>query len=192
LIGENTRRIARRYSAATAAATLGMVLLIGPARISALQGPGTKPGPEVALLKEFAGDWDASITSQGSKSRGLNTSRLAVGGLWLVDDFKGGFAGAPFEGHSITSYDSTKKRYVNVWVDSMSPSPLISEGTYDKATKTLSMTGTTAVPGGGKMTFKQTTVTKDANTRVFSLKGAGPDGKDMVLMEVTYKRRARK
>jgi vacuolar-type H+-ATPase catalytic subunit A/Vma1 len=66
---------------------------------------------------------------------------------------------------------------------------MICEGTYDKATKTISLAGTMPMPDGSSMKVTQTTVSKDANTRVFTLKGLGPDGKDMDMIQVTYKRR---
>jgi hypothetical protein len=119
---------------------------------------------------------------------GTQTSKVGLNGLWLVDEFKGEFGGAPFEARGLTSYDPAKKKYVNVWVDSMSTSPRICEGTYDKATKTMTLAGAMPLPDGSSMKITETTVFKDANTRVLTLKGKGPDGSDMDLIQVTFKR----
>jgi hypothetical protein len=73
----------------------------------------------------------------------------------------------------------------------MAPGLLVSEGTYDKATKTLTLTGDMPTPDGKNVKVTMATVTKDANTRVFTMKGAGPDGKEAEMMQVTYKRRAK-
>jgi hypothetical protein len=35
------------------------------------------------------------------------------------------------------------------------------------------------------------TVLKDADTKIFTLSGAGPDGKDVEMLQITYKRRAK-
>ena len=35
------------------------------------------------------------------------------------------------------------------------------------------------------------TVMKDADTKIFTMNGAGPDGKDFEMMQITYKRRAK-
>ena len=175
----------------TLAVLAGSAALIGASRLSA-QVPEIKPGPEHALFKEWEGDWDAIISTGGAESKGAVTSTVALNGLWLLDSLKAEFGGMAFEGRGATSYDAAKKKYVNVWIDSMSTSPMISEGTYDKAKKTLTLSGTMPMPDGTSMKVSQTTITKDADTRVFSLKGAGPDGKEMEMIQVTYKRRAKK
>jgi hypothetical protein len=39
------------------------------------------------------------------------------------------------------------------------------------------------------MKMKAVTVVKDPNTRVFTMSGPGPDGKDMTYMRITYLRK---
>ena len=90
-----------------------------------------------------------------------------------------------------TSYDPAKKKYINIWIDSMSTTPMISEGAYDKPTKTLTLVGNMQMPDGKSMKVTLITVYKDANTRTFTLSGAGPDGKDLEMIHITYKRRAK-
>jgi hypothetical protein len=68
---------------------------------------------------------------------------------------------------------------------------MVSEGTYDKSTKTLTMTGDMPTPDGKNMKVTMKTVFNDANTKTFTLSGAGPDGKDMEMVQITYKRRAK-
>jgi hypothetical protein len=96
-----------------------------------------------------------------------------------------------FEGLGATSYDPAKKKYINIWIDSMSTSPTLSEGTYDKATKTMTLAGSMPMPDGKSMKATMTTVAKDADTKTFTLKGAGPDGKEVEMLHITYKRRAK-
>ena len=176
------RKSLRSYLVAT------LTLLAVSGTVYARQVPDVKPGPEHELLKEYAGDWEATVSAQGSESKGTTTARVALGGLWLIEDFKGDFAGTPFEGHGITTYDAAKKKYVTVWADSMSTSPMTLEGAYDKGAKTLSMSGSMPMPDGTTMKVKQIMVSKDADTRVMTMK----DGSDMVMLEVTYKRKAKK
>jgi len=52
-------------------------------------------------------------------STGVETNTL-VGGLWLVSDFQGRWGSQPFHGHGTFGYDTSKKKYVGIWVDSMS------------------------------------------------------------------------
>jgi Protein of unknown function (DUF1579) len=157
--------------------------------------PVPKPGPEQDVLKKEAGVWDASVESMmpdGKKdvSKGVETN-VMLGGLWLVTDFKGKYAGAPFEGHGIIGYDANKKKYIGSWVDSMSTGISTMEQTWDAAKKTMS--GWMEGPDeSGKMTMMtSTTVWKDDNTRTFTMSMAGPDGKNIDVMKITYTRKAK-
>jgi hypothetical protein len=168
-----------------------MALALFTASWLTAQGQEGKPAPETAIFKDWDGTWDATIKSQAGESKGVGTYKVGLNGMWLLEHFKGDFGGATFEGHGGTSYDPAKQKYVNVWIDSMSPTPMVSEGTYDKSKKTLTMVGNMATPDGKSMKVTMTTVTKDADTRTFTLAGAGPDGKQMEMLQITYKRRAK-
>ncbi len=160
--------------------------------------PLPKPGPEHAILKGEEGTWDATVESwqapggPAMTSKGVETNTL-MSGMWLVTDFKGEFMAMPFLGHGVAGYDSIKKKYVSTWVDSMSAGMSIGESSYDAASKTLTgwMEGPDIGPdGAAKMTkMKMVTEFKDPDSRVFSMYGPGPDGKEMLGMRITYKRR---
>jgi hypothetical protein len=153
-----------------------------------------KPGPEHARLKSLEGTWEGNIkmTFPGmpaKESKATATYKMECGGLWLVGNFVGEFDGKPFQGKELDSYDATKKKYVSVWVDSMGTLPMNSEGTYDKEKKRLTMTS--EYPGmDGKLT-KYTMVTdyKDDDNMVWTMSAPGKDGKDTVVMTITYKRK---
>lgn len=168
--------------------TLAFAVLAAAAQLTAQEG--VKPGPEHAMLKESVGTWDTTIkVASGDTSKGTCTFTVGLNGLWVFEHFKGEVAGAAFEGRGATSYDPAKKKFVNVWLDSMSASPMVSEGTYDKATKTMTLVGNMPMPDGKTVKAILTTVTKDADTKVFTLKGSA-DGKDFEMIQVTYKRRS--
>lgn len=155
-----------------------------------------KPSPEHEMLKHDAGTWDATVESRMSPTdemnvtKGVETNRVMTGGLWLSQSFKGEFGGVPFEGHGITGYDPAKKKYVGIWVDSMTPAMMTVEGTYDPKTMTMTsiMTGDAPGPDGKPQKLRSTTEYK-ADTRVFTMYMPGPDGKDFAMMKITYKRR---
>ena len=149
--------------------------------------PLPKPGPEHAIFKDIAGTWDAKVESfmapgaPPTVSNGTETSRVGCGGLCLISDFKSSFVmgppgtpATPFEGHGTETYDTAKKKYVGSWVDSMSTGLMTTESTHDAATKT--MTGWMVV-------------SKDPNTRVFSMYNVGADGKEALGMRITYTRK---
>jgi hypothetical protein len=46
-----------------------------------------------------------------------------------------------FKGMGIEGYDNVKKKFVGSWVDNMGTGIMMSEGTYDPATKTFTYTG---------------------------------------------------
>ncbi len=157
--------------------------------------PMPKPGPEHQIFKEDAGTWDAKVEAfmaPGAPpmvSKGVETNTLGCGGLCLVTDFKGEMMpGMAFHGHGTAAYDPAKKKYVGSWTDSMSTGLMVSESTYDAASKT--MTGWMEGPDmTGKVTKMKAVVEYKNGTRVFSMYGPGPDGKEAVTMRITYTRR---
>jgi hypothetical protein len=61
---------------------------------------------------------------------------------------------------------------------------------YDAAAKTMIATMEGPDPSGGRTKTRETTEWKDAATRVFTMYGPpAPDGKEPVVMRITYKRR---
>ena len=170
--------------------TLALGLLAGAAQLMAQQ-PEVKTGPEHAVFKECEGSWDANVKSKGGESKGSATYKVYLNGLWLLEHFKADYGGMTFEGRGATSYDATKKKYVGIWIDSMSSTPMISEGTYDKSTKTMTMHGMMPMPDGKSVKVVMTTVHKDADTKTFTIRGASADDKDAEMLQITYKRHAK-
>jgi uncharacterized protein DUF1579 len=152
--------------------------------------PMPKPGPEHEILKSEAGTWDAKIEMMSPNgtmtSSGVETARVGCGGLCLITDFKGEMMpGMSFEGHGTSVYDSTKKKYVGTWADSMSQGLMISEGTWDPAAKTMTSMMEGPDMTGAIVKMKGVVEHKDANTRVFTM--YNPDG--AVGMKITYTRK---
>ena len=158
--------------------------------------PAPKPGPEQAILKRDEGIWDARVEmhmgSPGAPpevTTGVETNTL-VGGLWLVSDFKGTMGEQPFHGHGTFGYDTSKKKYVGIWVDSMSTTLAHSEGNYDAATSTLTMMGEGVGEDGKPMRFREVVKWTDPNNKVFTMYMPGPDGREVPGMTITYKRKS--
>jgi uncharacterized protein DUF1579 len=157
--------------------------------------PMPKPGPEHELFKQDAGTWDATVESWMAPgappmtSKGVETNALGCGGLCLVSSFKGDFGGIPFDGHGTSAYDSTKKKYVGSWTDSMSSGLAIGESTYDPAKKVV--TGYMEGPDmTGKVIKSKAVVEYKADgSRVFTMYNKTPDGKEVPGMRITYVKR---
>jgi hypothetical protein len=152
-------------------------------------GQGATPGPEHEILKKLEGTWTAKIIMEGSESTGTQTYKMTCGGLWLASEFKGEFAGMPFEGRGTDGYDAEKKKYVSVWVDSMSLRPLLLEGTYDKAKKTMTMTGEGPGPDGKPTKHKMVTHSPDDDHQTFTMFMVGADGQETKMMTIQYTRK---
>ena len=146
-----------------------------------------KPGPEHDKMKAIEGTWDAVVSFQGKESKGTMTYKMGMGGFWMVEHFKGTFADSKFEGRGMTTYDPEKKKYVNIWADSMGPSYMITEGTFEKDNRMV-MKG--KMPMGPGKTAPVTIINemkdKDNMTTTFLVTGA--DGKEGEMMKITYKR----
>jgi hypothetical protein len=172
--------------------TMAVLLCTAGARPAAAQDmpPMPKPGPEHEILKNDVGTWDAKVEMMSPNgtmtSSGSETNRIGCGGLCLITDFNGEMMpGVPFEGHGTTVYDSGKKKYVGTWTDSMSRGLMISEGTWDPATKTMTSWMEGPDMTGATMKMKGVVEAKDPNTRVFTM--YNPDG--AVGMRITYTRK---
>ncbi len=179
-----------------AAFVSSLVVVLGAAQLHAQEGMAMpKPGPEHELLKSDVGVWDATVESSMAPgappnvSKGTETNSL-VGGFWLVSQFKGDMMGQAFEGLGTTGFDPGKKKYVGTWIDSMTPGLYTSEGTYDAASRTMT-TWMEGPDASGKITKTRTTTQwQGADARVFTMYGPkGADGKEPVMMKITYKRR---
>jgi hypothetical protein len=155
------------------------------------------PDENHALLESLAGSWNHAIQwypAPGAtpvEMTATSTSAVSMGGRYLVSEFDGDFAGAPFEGRETMGYDKVKERYFSLWVDNMSTGPMIAWGTYDAATKTLTMEGTFADPmsGNPEKKVRNTTRLMDDGSVHYENWGPGPDGEFYRTMVIHSTRR---
>jgi hypothetical protein len=152
------------------------VRLIGAALLAAAVAAPTaraqgfpQPGPEHAQLKKLAGNWDTTFKMGGAESKGKATYKMDLGGLWLLSTFEGEFGGQKFFGRGADSYDAGKKKFVSVWIDSMSTTPMLMEGDYDKAKKTLTLVGDAPGPDGKMHKHKSVSEMPDDDTINFAM-----------------------
>ena len=162
-----------------------VVMLVGVAAVSAQEMP--KPSPEHALIKKSVGTWDCKMKMMGQEMKCTHTVD-AVGEFWSTGKFNGEIGGMKFEGRDINGWDPIKKKYVGVWVDSMSPNPMFMEGTYDAATKTLTMEGSGVGMEGKPVKMKELIVYKSDDEYTMTMheeKG----GKFEEIFSIDYKRK---
>ena len=141
--------------------------------------PCPSPAPSTRCSRRTSATWDATVEmfmapgAPPALSKGTETVTM-MGGFWQLSEFKSEMMGQPFEGRGTMGYDPAKKKYVGTWVDTMTPGYYTVEGTYDAATKTLTGVMEGPDPSGQVAKTKETTVWKDADTRVFTM--YAPDG----------------
>lgn len=153
------------------------------------------PGPGHKVLERMTGTFTAKMKSWMEpgkppvESVGKQTSKSIFGGRYVVDEYESTFMGEPFQGMGVNAYDNLKKEYVSTWVDTMSTGILVMRGSYDEASKTMTMKGSFEDPmTGGTMNMKTVGRFLDANTHVFEMYMEMPDGEWVKNMEITYTR----
>jgi hypothetical protein len=145
-----------------------------------------KPGPEHQLLQKKEGTWETVLKSGGAEFKGTVTYKMELGGLWLVGSLESDLGGQKFYGKSMDTYDAAKKKYVEVWFDSMGTTPLTMEGTYDKVQKALTMVGKGPGKDGQVTTWRSVSQIQDNDTVLMSMYVG--DGKEP-MFTVTYRRK---
>jgi hypothetical protein len=150
------------------------------------------PDENHAILESFVGAWNHAIQfypapdAQPMEMTATSVSEMTMGGRYVVSELDGTFMGAPFVGRETMGYDKVKGKYFSVWVDNMSTGPTVAWGTWDPATKTLTMEGTVTDPmsGNPEIPTKNTSQLLDDGSVHHENWGPAPDGtmyKTMVI-----------
>lgn len=170
--------------------TLFSLLVLAPfASAQNEESQHPEPGPEHKHLAKAEGNWNATIEMMDMEpSKGTSQMKMVLGGFWLEDRFTAEFQGMPFEGRGLTGYDPIKRKYVGVWTDSVSPMMMVSEGTFDEKTRTLTMVGDGYDHMGAKVKVRMLTIHKDADHVVFEMYHTGADAKEQKVMTIHYER----
>ncbi|WP_461449082.1 DUF1579 domain-containing protein [Mucilaginibacter sp.] len=151
------------------------------------------PGDMQKILAAADGKWSEDISlwmapGQPSKSTGTVEYKMILGGRYQQGNITASFGGMPYEAVSITGYDNMKKLFFSSYVDNMGTGVLNMEGTYDAATKTITLTGTEQDPMTGKeMKMRETLKMVDAHTQVTAMYDI-TGGKEIKMMEITLKK----
>ena len=153
------------------------------------------PGDAHKLLASCVGEWNLEVKSWMDPkappmvSKATSSVKLILDGRYLQETSTGTMAGAPFNGMGLTAYDNGDKKYQATWVDNMSTEIFRFDGTYDLATKSLTMDGASYSPVAAKdVPMKTVTRFVDDKSHVFEWWAPGPGGDMFKAMEITYTR----
>ena len=142
-----------------------------------------KPTKEHDWLQKFVGEWESEVEIVMDPSqppmvgKGTESTRM-IGGAWIVAEGHSEMMGSPFESVLTLGYDPMRQKYVGSWIDSMSGYLWLYEGDVDAAGTTLSLNtkGPSPHNPGGLTDFKEVTVFKTPDHRIFTSSVQAPDG----------------
>jgi len=164
------------------------------AMMEAYVAAGT-PGAQHAALAKQVGEYDLTVTSWDAPGapptvdKGTSTRKMVLDGRVMVEMMNGSNHGQPFAGHGMQGYDNVSGKYWSTWNDSMSTGVMVSEGSCDDK-GACTFHGSWNDPISKKpMNARMTTRWTDANTEEFEMYAPGPDGKEMKMMAITYKKK---
>lgn len=153
----------------------------------------SSPGENHKVLNAKAGKWTLKVKdySMGAPTESTATSEMkwVMDNRFLEDNTQGTFMGQPFQGQGFCGYDNLKKKYIGSWIDNMGTGIMTSEGTYDAASKTF--TYTSECPDMTMTKYVKSRMTEkitDNDHMTMQMYGPGPDGKEMLKMEIDYTR----
>lgn len=95
------------------------------------------PGPEQKQLAKRAGTYKVTVHSWSAPgadmmvSHGTATFTMQLDGRFLQQDYKGTYAGSPFDGFGLTGYNNKTKRFQFIWADSMGTGMMYGQGGMD-------------------------------------------------------------
>jgi hypothetical protein len=151
------------------------------------------PGPEHERLAKMAGKWKADVQfwhgpGEPETSLGVAEFKPILGGRYMEEIFNGEADGQPFEGRGISGYDNIKKKYIGLWMDSMSTSVLMTEGEWNDAEKAVVSHADSVDPLGNKWHIRSVAREEGDNKQVYEMYKTGADGKEFKNLQVTYTR----
>ena len=164
-----------------------------------------KPGENHKLLADLAGTWTYTVkmwmnpdpNAKPEESKGTAVRKSMMDGRYFVMDVSGkmqmpGPDGKKkemtFKGMGIDAYDNVKQKFVSSWIDNMGTGIMMSEGTYDPATKTFTYNAEGEFIPGMKQKIREVIkiVDKDHHTFEWYEDRGGQEAK---TMEIHYTRK---
>ena len=159
-----------------------------------------KPGENHKLLEGLAGSWtyttkfwlSPDTNTPPMESSGKAIAKTIMGGRYLQTDNSGkvqmpGSDGkmvdTEFHGMEIAGYDNIKKKFLSSWVDNMGTGIMLSEGTFDPETKSITYTSEEEPMPGIKMKVREVLKLTDPDHHTFEFY-EDRGGKETKTMEI--------
>lgn len=154
------------------------------------------PGAPHKLFATLEGSWTTRTKSwmepgkPPEETTGKCEQKLLLDGRYLQQVYTGDMMGSPFTGINLLGYDNHTKKYVSVWIDSMSTGIYFFEGTADADGKIITQESSYDDPVKGPTLWRSVTKIKDDNTMEYEMYLTPKGGKEEKMMEMTVSRSA--
>ncbi|MBA3756853.1 MAG: DUF1579 domain-containing protein [Nitrosomonas sp.] len=168
---------------------------IDPQEMMEIYAKLATPGEPHKLFATLTGSWTTKTKEWMDpqkpfvESTGSVDIKMLLGGRFLQQEVTGSMHGKPYSAIWTIAYDNLLKQYVSTWINTMSTQIFIMEGTASTDGKVITFTGQHAEIGGGHMTHRAIWKIEDSNNREFVMYGTYHGGKEMKMLETTYKRK---
>jgi hypothetical protein len=152
------------------------------------------PSTEHEFLKKLVGTWKSNVKmwmqpgAPPVESTGTMTNEMILGGRFLRSSYAGGSPmGGEFGGLAIDGFNRIEKKYVGIWIDTMSTSMMFFEGTAEGNVRTSLCKFTD--PRCASILMKAVTTIVNDNEHCYE-SFAQPEGATEFVknMEITYTR----
>jgi hypothetical protein len=153
------------------------------------------PGKEHKMMASWNGTWTGEISlwmapgATPTKSTGTSVNTMIMDGRYQQSTTTGSFEGMPFNGMSTLAFDNAKKVFISTWIDNMGTGVMIGKGTWNEATKSMTIRGTMVDPMTGKdCDFREVMKVLDNDHQVMEMYVPDTAGKEYKSMEIKYTR----
>lgn len=153
------------------------------------------PGEPHKLLAKMEGSWITKSrywTDPGKpleESVGTSEQEMVLEGHFLHDKENGIMMGNPVTSMGFTGYDNNTRKYVSVWMSSMSTAIYFFEGTASADGKTITLENRYNDPVKGAMKFRAVLTNISDNSFRFEMFGTDKTGKEAKMTESEYTRK---
>lgn len=146
-------------------------------------------------LAQSVGTWDVTglyYIGPGQDpldAKGTETIQM-MGPFWQRGDLRIELFDSVIEGVTYLGFHPMRQVFISTWIDSANPYLYGYEGSYDEATRLLSLTGTNTDPATGKpATYRSLAGYDLPNERSLSLTIESPGRNESEILSYEYKRR---
>jgi hypothetical protein len=152
------------------------------------------PVSQHALLQEMAGDWKVrqrdwrSGADPWNDAKGRATWRPVLGGRFMQQELVTSLKGHPYHGLGLIGFDRESGKFVGAWMDDFGTSLLPLEGSWDAATRTLTLKGYMGPQADPALQWVMKQVWHDKNHMTVEWWGPAPGRVSSKKVQVDYTR----